>query len=198
VGERWYDPPPPLNSAVASAPSHSDIRACCCNSVLAAATGSPSPSQQPPITGPNLWDPCTWPSSSSSVWLTWPQPLGPQHPSQHSCISSSAPLRDARAAPPQEGSRYTLGPIGRPSLCCCHLLRLLSLSTLSPPPMSHKKSTLRPKKLSLPVCCRRYPLIVFSVCAAGGSLALLGTIRLFCDAKIIQRAELVSKLRLSC
>jgi hypothetical protein len=48
-------------------------------------------------------------------------------------LCSSAPLRDARAAPPQEGSGYTLGPIGRPSLCYCHLLRLLSLSTLSPP-----------------------------------------------------------------
>ena len=113
--------------------------------------------------------------------------------------SSSAPLRDARAAPPQEGSRYTLGPIGRPSLCCCHLLRLLSLSTLSPPPnVPQKISTLRPKKLPLPVRCRRYSLIVFSVCAASGSLALLGTIRLFCDAKIIQRAELVSKLRPNC
>jgi hypothetical protein len=133
VGERWYDPPPPLHLAIASTPSHSDIRAGCYNSVLAVATGCPSPSQQPPITGPNLWDPCTWPSSSSFVWLTWPPPLGPQHPSQHSCISSSAPLRGARAAPPQEGSGYTLGPIGRPSLCYYHLLRLLSLSTLSPP-----------------------------------------------------------------
>ena len=36
--------------------------------------------------------------------------------------------------PMQEGSGYTLGPIGRPSLCYCHLLRLLKLSTLPPPP----------------------------------------------------------------
>jgi len=73
------------------------------------------------------------------------------------------------------------------------------LSTLSPSPnVPQKISTLRPKKLPLPVRCRRYSLIVFSVCAAGGSLTLLGTIRLFCDAKIIQRAELVSKLRPNC
>jgi hypothetical protein len=202
-GRGGTTPPPLLNSAVASAPSPVTLTfappAAIPSWLLRRAPRLvrlncpqlPAPTCETPVRGFLL---------RLLSGLRVPRARGHiQHLSQHSCISSSAPLRGARAAPLKEGSRYTLGPIGRPSLCCCHLLRLLSLSTLSPPPnVPQKISTLRPKKLPLPVRCRRYSLIVFSVCAAGGSLTLLGTIRLFCDAKIIQRAKLVSKLRPSC
>jgi hypothetical protein len=98
VRERWYDPPP-LKSAVASAPGPVTL-----TSAPAAAIPAwllrRAPRLRlncPQLPAPTCGTPvaCTWPSSSSSVWLTWPQPPGPQHLSQHSCISSSILLRFA-------------------------------------------------------------------------------------------------------